>query len=317
MSTAEEQRLMARIAQLYYVDGVLQPEIAARLDLSQARVSRLLKRAEQEQIVQITISPPPGVYSGLEEGLQERYGLKLAIVVEAPSAEEADVLPQIGAAAAYYLETTLRSSDTLGIASWSPAVLATVDAMRPVSTIRGVTVVQLVGGVGTPSAPVHANWLTQRLANLLKGEPVFLPSPGVAGSVETARALREDPFVKSIMALYEELTVSLAGVGSVGPSDLLVTSGNVFSQESRDELEQRGAIGNICFRFFDREGQDVASPTMERVIGIELDQLRRVPRSILVCGGAAKHEAILAALRGNLGDVLITDQFTASALLHP
>jgi deoxyribonucleoside regulator len=56
---------------------------------------------------------------------------------------------------------------------------------------------------------------------------------------------------------------------------------------------------------------------MERVIGIELDQLRRVPRSILVCGGAAKHEAILAALRGNLGDVLITDQFTASALLHP
>jgi DNA-binding transcriptional regulator LsrR (DeoR family) len=315
VTSLDEQRLMARIAQLYYIDGVLQPEIAERLDLSQARVSRLLKRAEQEHIVRITITPPPGAHNELEEELQRRFELKLAIVADAPAPDEPAVLPHLGTAAAYYLETTLRSSDTLGIASWSPAVLATIDVMRPVTTIRGVKVVQLVGGVGTASSPVHANWMTQRLANLLKGEPVFLPSPGIAGSVETARALREDPFVKSIMALFDELTVTVVGIGAIGPSDLIVNSGNFFAGESHDDLVKRGAIGNICFRFYDRDGNAVESPTMERVIGIELEQLRRVPRAVLVCGGEAKHEAIAAALRGGFADVLITDQFTAAYLL--
>jgi deoxyribonucleoside regulator len=55
---------------------------------------------------------------------------------------------------------------------------------------------------------------------------------------------------------------------------------------------------------------------MERVIGIEFEQLRRVPRSVLVCGGDAKREAVRAALQGDLADVLITDQFTAPCLLN-
>jgi DNA-binding transcriptional regulator LsrR (DeoR family) len=306
---------MARIARLYYQEGVLQPEIAARLDLSQARVSRLLKRAEQEQIVRITITPPPGAFTDLEEALQQRYGLRLAIVTDAASAEEADVLPQIGAAAAYYLETTLRSSDIVGIASWSPAVLATIDAMRPVTTIKGVKVVQLVGGVGSPSAPIHANWTTQRLANLLKGEPIFLPSPGIAGTAESARALREDPFVAGTMALFQDISVAVLGIGSMEPSDLAAHSGNVFGGESGDDLRKAGAVGNMCFRFFDREGRDIESPYMDRVIGIELDELRRVPRAVVVTGGRIKHEAIAACLRGQLVDVLITDRHSASYLL--
>jgi DNA-binding transcriptional regulator LsrR (DeoR family) len=194
-------------------------------------------------------------------------------------------------------------------------VLATVEAMRPVTTIRGVRVVQLVGGVGAPSAPVHANWLTQRLANLLRGEPMFLPSPGVAGSAETAHALREDPFVRGTMALFDELTITLAGIGSTAPSTRIRNSGNVFGDESEHVLEAAGAVGNICFRFFDREGRDVPSPYMDRVIGVELEQLRRVPRSVIACGGEAKHEALHAALLGGLVDVLVTDRFTAEYLL--
>jgi DNA-binding transcriptional regulator LsrR (DeoR family) len=306
---------MARIARLYYIDGIRQPEIAERLDLSQARVSRLLKRAEQEQIVRITIASPPGAFTELEEAMQERYGLKLALVTDAPDEDEASVMPHIGAAAAYYLETTLRSSDVVGIASWSPAILATVDAMRPVTTIRGVKVVQLVGGVGNPSAPIHANWVTQRLANLLKGEPVFLPSPGIAGSRESAHALREDPFVAGTMSLFSELTVTVNGIGSMAPSDLATLSGNVFGLEAQEALEAAGAVGNMCFRFFDATGKDIVSPYLERVIGIETAQIRAVPRSVVVSGGTVKHLAISAALRSGLISVLITDRFTAAYLL--
>ena len=73
----------------------------------------------------------------------------------------------LGAAAAFYLETTLRPTDVIGISSWSAALLAMVDAMHPSQRPAGARVVQILGGVGNPSAEAHATQLTRRLANLL------------------------------------------------------------------------------------------------------------------------------------------------------
>jgi DNA-binding transcriptional regulator LsrR (DeoR family) len=52
---------MTKVARLYHEHGVRQPEIAPRLHVSQARISRLLKRAEQEGIVRTTVVVPEGV----------------------------------------------------------------------------------------------------------------------------------------------------------------------------------------------------------------------------------------------------------------
>ena len=57
------------------------------------------------------------------------------------------------------------------------------------------------------------------------------------------------------------------------------------------------------------------SPFNERVIGMSLDQLRRVPRSIGIAGTSEKHDAIRGALEGGLINVLITDRFTAERLI--
>ena len=41
---SEDTRLMTRVARMYHEQGVRQPEIAERLNISQPRVSRLLKK---------------------------------------------------------------------------------------------------------------------------------------------------------------------------------------------------------------------------------------------------------------------------------
>src|SRR3954447_26900405 len=80
---AEEQlRLMTKVARLYHEHDVRQPEIARRLHISQARVSRLLKQAEQEGIVRTTVVVPEGVLTGVEDALEAGYGLREAIVVD-------------------------------------------------------------------------------------------------------------------------------------------------------------------------------------------------------------------------------------------
>ncbi|MEU2428467.1 sugar-binding transcriptional regulator [Streptomyces sp. NPDC007861] len=317
MAAPEELRLMTRVARMYYTEGVRQPQIADRLGLSQARVSRLLKRAEEQGIVRITVSAPQGTHPGLEGALQERYGIRLALVVDVPEDDEQRILPELGAAAAYYLEVTLRSGDVIGISSWSASLLAVVDHLRPVPGLTGVRVLQVLGGVGDPAAAEHATRLTDRMAHVLQGSPVHLPSPGVAGSAASARALREDPFVAAGMALFKEITVALVGIGSLEPSRVLASSGNVFAAGELARLRAAGAVGDVCLHFFDAAGRPADTGTAQRVIGITPEQLRAVPRCVAVAGGRRKTEAVRAALRGGLVNVLITDRFTAERLTRP
>jgi deoxyribonucleoside regulator len=53
-----------------------------------------------------------------------------------------------------------------------------------------------------------------------------------------------------------------------------------------------------------------------RTIGIELHELVKKERSILVAGGPKKLEAIYGALKGKYANVLITDEHTASLLIE-
>lgn len=314
MARSDELRLIARVARLYYERGMRQAEIAAQLDLSQTTVSRLLKRAQEEQIVRITVSVPLGAYTELEERLQAAYALKEAIVVDAGEDDE-QLLRALGAAAAYYVETTLKPGEVIGISSWSATLLAMVDAMHPLPRPTSAQVVQILGGVGNPAAEAHAAHLTRRLAALTRGDATFLTAPGVAGSAETARIYLEDPFVRAAVDLFEQVTLALVGIGAVEPSKLLASSGNIFGQVELDLLRERGAAGDICLRFFDRGGRPVLTPLDTRVIGMRLEQLQRVPRSVAIAGGARKLHAIRGALAGRWVNVLITDRATAEALV--
>jgi DNA-binding transcriptional regulator LsrR (DeoR family) len=316
MARVDELRLMTRVARMYHKDGLHQPQIAAQLAISQPTVSRLLKRAEREGIVRITVNVPPGVYPDLEEALLQRYALQDVVVADCLSDEEGQILRDVGAAAAYYLETTIRPKEVVGISSWSATLLAVIDAMQSLPASYETQVVQILGGVGRPSAAVHATHLVRRLADLIHGEATWLPAPGVLGSAAAREVILADPFVQEAMAKCEQVTLALVGIGAVGPSRLLASSGNTFSSEELRALQGLGAVGDICLHFFDRQGRPVRHPLDERVVSMSLAQLAGVRRTVGVAGGARKAAAIRGALAGGWINVLITDHFTAARLVE-
>lgn len=315
MKSVERLRLMTKVARLYYEQGLRQPEIAKQLSLSQAMVSRLLSAAQKEGIVRTTVTAPAGVYPELEDELERRYDLKDAVVADCAADTRDQVLRDIGSAAATYLETTLGADEVVGISSWSETLLRMVGSMQP-RRHGGGHVVQILGGIGNPTAEVHATRLTEQLASLLRAEPHFLPAPGVTASAEATAAFLAEPPVQETLGYFDRLTIALVGIGTLHPSRLLGDSGNVFSEEELGELEQLGAVGDLCLRFFDEAGEPVASPFDERVVGMPLEPLRRVPRSVGVAGTEEKLEAIRGALEGRLINVLITDRFTAERLVE-
>jgi DNA-binding transcriptional regulator LsrR (DeoR family) len=314
MARIDELRLMTKVARMYHEQGLRQTEIMEKLDLSQSTISRLLKRAEAEQIVRITVNTPMGVFSELEEGLQTRFGLKQAIVVDSVDDDEA-IARDIGKAAAYYVENTLKQNEVVGISSWSSTLLHTVNAMHTLAKETGAVVVQILGGVGNPATSVHANHLTARLSQVLRAEPKFLPAPGVVSSAASKKAFLDDQFVQEVVNLFDKVTFALVGIGAVEPSKLLAASGNVFSEGELNMLRERGAVGDLCLRFFDIRGAPVRTALDERVISMTHQQLQHVSRCIGVAGGRRKHAAIRGALEGRWINVLITDLTTAEELL--
>jgi DNA-binding transcriptional regulator LsrR (DeoR family) len=316
MARLDEMRLVVRVARMYYEWDMKQAAIARQLGLSQPTVSRLLQQAQNEGIIRISVTVPQGVYTDLEEQLVRQYRLRDAIVVDCSGeADERFIERQIGAAAAYYLESALRPNEVVGISSWSATLLALMDAMHPAPRKGDVRVVQILGGVGSPSAEVHASRLTSRLADLLGGAAVFLPAPGIVGSAAAREAITADHFVRSALDLFDQVTTALVGIGAIEPSKLLADSGNSFSLAELEDLRRRGAVGDVLLRFFDAHGASVETPLDQRVISMRLEQLRKVDRSIGVAGGQRKYAAILGAVRGAWVNVLVTDHLTAHRLI--
>ncbi|MCL2316212.1 MAG: MarR family transcriptional regulator [Actinomycetia bacterium] len=309
----EQLRLMAKVARLYHERGQRQTQIAAELHVSQARVSRLLKAAAAMGLVRTIVSMPGGVHTEVEEALEQRFGLSEAVVAEAE--DEAAVIPALGAALATYVENTFFSQEVVGISSWSASLLAMVDALTSLHAGAAKTVVQLVGGHGQSAVQFQANRLLTRLAALTGAKPVFLSAPGVLLSGADVASLLKAPSLAEATTAWHELTVALLGIGSVEPSPLARESGNILPEATLEVLRGQGAVGDICFRYFDAAGALVSSELNETVVGISPDDLKRVPRRVGVAGGARKVAAIRAALRGGWVNVLVTDLATAEALL--
>jgi DNA-binding transcriptional regulator LsrR (DeoR family) len=307
--------MIARIAQMYHVDGLRQAAIADHMRISQATVSRMLKRAEDEGIVRTTVVAPLGTYAELETDLRREFGLVEAIVVECSEDRNGAIMARIGEAAAHFLETTLQADEIIGVSSWSETILKMVDNIHPMKAGKARYVVQTLGGIGDPTVQIHANQLTTRLARLTGAEAHLLNAPGVAQSREGKLVLLGDPFVRETMDLFGMITLAIVGNGAMEPSNMLARSGNIFTSRELAAIKDAGGVGDISLRFVDADGRTVKTPLDDRVIGMSLEELHGVDRVLALAGGQAKTEAIRGALRTGVVDVLITDRFTAARLV--
>ncbi|MEM1360926.1 MAG: sugar-binding transcriptional regulator [Pseudomonadota bacterium] len=317
MPRLNELRLIARVAQMYHLEGRRQSDIARHLHLSQATVSRMLKRALDEEIVRITVATPTGIYADLEASLRQQFALSEVIVVECAEDNDGAIMARIGEAAAHFIEVTLQPDEIIGVSSWSETILKMVDNIHPMTSGRAKYVVQTLGGMGDPTVQIHATQLTTRMAKLTGAEARLLSAPGVAQSREAKLVLLSDQYVRETLDLFQNVTLAIVGIGAMQPSNMLARSGNVFSSRELSEIAQAGGVGDISLRFFNAEGGFVKTPFDDRVLGMSLDELGAVERVIALAGGQAKTEAIRSALKTKVIDILITDRFTAERLTAP
>jgi DNA-binding transcriptional regulator LsrR (DeoR family) len=310
----QQMRLITKAARLHHIQGKRQAEIAEDMGVSQASVSRFLALAEDQGIVRTIVVPPEGLYPELEEELTAAYGLQSAYVVDI-SARETGVEQILGAAAAQCLTDELIGGPVLGLTSWSTTLREMARQMEPRARTGITRVVEMLGDLGSPRLQHEAALATQQMARALDAEPVFLRTPGVMPSAELRKIAMADAHVQAALRLLDQIDVAFVGVGPADFHGPLEAGDNFFSAAQLAEVRAAGAVGQLHQRFIDAQGNAVKTELDDLVVGITLEQLRRVKRKIVVAGGAVKHDCLAAALRGKWIDVLVTDVNSANALL--
>ena len=175
-------------------------------------------------------------------------------------------------------------------------------------------VVQLNGKTNETSVPVGADDLSQAIARAGHGEAYVIPAPVAVDSAEIAEMLKKERNISAALTLGRECQIALFGVGNLSRNTILYRSGSL-KEEDFIELEEKGAVGDVCTCFFDAQGEAVSSSFAKRRISITLEELKQIPCKIGVASGLEKKEALLGALLGGYIDILYADEELGKELI--
>ncbi len=308
MADLERMHLLGRVAHMYYEQSATQEAIAATLSISRPTVSRLLKEAREEGVVQIIINSPFRYVSDVEAGLARAFPHLKQVRVLA-TVESATVTR----AAASYVGAIVRNGDVVGV-SWGNT-MEEMTAHLPRRPLTGVTVVQLNGGVAQAGSGTNAQEIVTHFGQAFSADMYYLQVPAIVDSPQVREALLQNRETARVLDLGRRATVAVFGIGAPESRSVLVQAG-YFTPQYLQGLRRKGAVGDICSRYFTQCGQEADADLEARTIGLPLSALREVEHSVAVVSGVHKAAGALGALRGRFMNVLIVDEATAREILR-
>ncbi len=309
----DHDELLVQVARDYYEGRLTQDDIGRRISASRSTVSRLLQQAQDRGIVKISINYPWERSRDLEQRLVEKFHLSEAHVLLGKGRSDDEVRQGMGVLAARLLDQQIKDRTILGI-SYGRSLACTIAALSP-SRKATLTVVPIIGALGSDNPLIDGPELARRLAEMYGGEFRYLPVPLLVDDIRTRDALLQSPQVFDILALARKAQIVLLGIGALGPEVSSMIWSGYLNERELAWVREQGAAGHMCGQFFDIQGQFLDIEINRRAMGIGIKTLTSMPLVIAVAGGAAKGEAILGALRGRYLNVLVTDDAAATAVL--
>jgi deoxyribonucleoside regulator len=316
MTSEERYYVKLKAAYLYYYDNLSQKEVADKLNISRPTLIKLLKEARQEGMVKIEIYDYRN-YSNLikiERQLCEKFGLKDAKLVDSFTDDINIIKDRISKTAAAYFNKIIRSGVCVGV-GWSGILENMANYITPLKNITNAEFVTLLGGSGNLEFQINANLLNERIAKLYYNSSIHnIYAPIFTNDQILYNALMEDKSLKRVINKMRDLDIALIGVGGGDSSSTAMMTVSV-SKDYVKEIHEENAVGNICARFFDIDGNICVRDLYDKTISIPLEILKKTPSIVAMASGQDRVKALIGAARGGYYNILITDENTAKAML--
>jgi deoxyribonucleoside regulator len=311
MTSKRDHDLILRIARMRFEERLPQRDIAHRLALSEATISRALKDAFELDLVEIKVRPPTDRNGALERELAARFGLQQAVVVES-AGQPTSTLPILGRAVSEALALELEDGMTIGVGDGESA--AAVAAGFPRLWLRDVEVVPLIGGVGQLHMASHPIEIAREVANRLNGRCWQLPAPSVLPDATTAAQLRQAPAVAGAFEAMKRCKIVFVGIGQIDAATSMISHG-ALTLDELNTVAAQGAVGMICGRAYDDRGVRIESDLDARIMATSFSDFCALPSRWVVGIGQSKVAALRAAFAGGIVTACGTDESTARNLL--
>lgn len=294
-----DRSLMHTAARLHYTEGLSQIEVARRMEVSTATVSRLLSHSRKEGIVRIEVIDLDEIDT-IGEMLREQLHLRDVRVVESGMA--AGVAAQVGA----LLKSAELPPGSILAIGWGRTIQGVISAGLP--AIPGALVVPTTGGMHQTAGHFQINEFVRAAAEQVQGQACFLYAPSLASS-ELRSVLTEDPSTAQVLDYWTRADAAVVGIGDFQRAES-------WRDVGFDPQDAERAAGDVLRHYFDEQGQQIAWPGQSNLIAIDHQQLRRIPLCIGVAIGREKAPAILGAVRSRMINTLVTDAQAAQAILR-
>ncbi len=291
---------------MYYELGETQASIAASLGVTRPQVSKLLKQARAQGVVEIRIVDRTEHPGYVADEVRRRFGLRAAHLAPTLTGEDERTRRRVGRLAAQVLTSAVRDGMIVGVGDGS-SVAALADEMDPLKTPVAANVVPLCGGFWGSAGGREP---FRRIADALGATAHGLLAPGLLDDALTRDALMAHAGIREVTGLWDRLDVAVFGIGGPAWSEALLGAA------AWRELQAQRAVGEILISPFDEDGRFVGGALRDRTIACDAQRLHLVPTSIGIASGPTKIRPILGALRAGALNVLVTDLTTAEEVLQ-
>lgn len=314
VSVIDERKtaLLVKVAQMYYEDNLSQEEIAKNIGLSRPYVSRLLTDAKEMGIIQFKVVDPLKGESNLERRLRTKTDLEKVII--SPLTQNASRMHNLSRKAVDYLEEIVQNGDVLGF-SWGTTIYSVTNLLGKSRKYPDVVAAQLCGGISNLEHDIYCFEIARNFSKAWEAKPYVLTCPAIVSSHRLKEAFLSDYNINKVMSYGYDSNIALMTMGTFGLQSALYRSGYLNEREIA-ALAEKGAVGDICTHVIDADG-NICDPELDdRTMSVPLDVIKKKKTRIGVVCGQSKVESILAAVKANIINVLITDEETAGYVLE-
>jgi len=315
--------LVLKAAYLYYILEKQQNQIAEEMDVSITTVSRLLKRAKDERIIEFVIRDPYVECLKMGQKIKDVFGLREVVIAPAIDFSLGDdetaydpesVKKLVALEGARYLQRIIKEKDVLGV-TWGSTIYQLINYLNPAQKVDA-TFVTLHGSLAYCVNEWDVRTLVSRMAKAFSGCTYTLLTNTLMSSKKTVDMLKQEKNMMQVYEMFEKINIAVVGTGSLYPElSSILTRPEYLMPGEVELLQKKGAVGDIALRFFDKNGEECDTDLKERTISIDFKTFKKIKKKIMIASDVSKAHTLYYALCGGLIDVLIIDNRLGEAIL--
>lgn len=323
MSTRFDVSLMVKVARMYHENGMKQEEIAKSLQISRSLISMILTEAKEAGIVEIKVRNPLQNNEVLAKEYEETFKLRECVIVQTAIQDSNSLRKLIAQRAVDVVNQEIENEYShrdgtdynVGIA-WGRTCHELVSAYKIDKALNNINIIPLIGGSNQDAYYFQLNEIVRKLADKVKGVPHFIHAPAITSSVEERDLFMNSSSIQPIMERWRDIDMVISGIGTLPEFNNSNRQTYMGEYKIYKQFKMKGAVGDICARYFDINGEFIVDTPYDKILGINVNDLKRAKNIVCMASGLEKINSILGALRTNIVDIFITDENTAKAVLE-